>query len=298
MLITRIITAVLLLCAVLPALFWLPPLLWRAAVAAVITVAAWEWARMARLPGRLLWPYAFATGLATALLLIGLPFLEGASEGASEGATLAGHQSADTQTAGHQTMAGVVRASYGIAFLFWLAVVPLLFATGVRPGNRWGALAGWCVLLPFGAAVADLRDLGPGLLISVMALVWVADIAAYFAGRALGRRKLAPGISPGKTWAGAVGGVAAVALYALANWHYGNPLLAGARWWSVLLLAAGLLAVVSIIGDLFESAMKRAAGFKDSSHLLPGHGGVMDRIDSLTSTLPVAALLLIWSGKL
>ena len=131
-----------------------------------------------------------------------------------------------------------------------------------------------------------------------MALVWIADIAAYFARRAFGRRKLAPSISPGKTWAGAVGGVAAVALYALANWHYGNPLLAGEPLWRVLVLAGGLLATVSIIGDLFESAMKRAAGLKDSSQLLPGHGGVMDRIDSLTSTLPVAALLLIWSGKL
>lgn len=290
MLITRVITAVLLLCALLPALFWLSPLLWRVAVCAVLIVAAWEWARMARLPGKWVWPYALATGAAGALLLLGH------TTHGVEATLLNGGAHAMGRAVGEA--AAAVRTAYGIAFVFWLLAVPVLFATGARPGNTWGALAGWCVLLPFAAAAADLRDLGPWLLISVMALVWIADIAAYFAGRAFGRRKLAPSISPGKTWAGAVGGVAAVALYALANWHYGNPLLAGEPLWRVLVLAGGLLATVSIIGDLFESAMKRAAGLKDSSQLLPGHGGVMDRIDSLTSTLPVAALLLIWSGKL
>ncbi len=290
MLITRVITAVLLLCALLPALFWLPPLLWRVSVCAVLIVAAWEWARMARLPGNWVWPYALATGAAGALLLLG--------HTAHSVETTALNGGAQALGAAMGAAGEAVRAVYGIAFVFWLLAVPVLFATGARPGNTLGALAGWCVLLPFAAAVADLRDLGPLLLISVMALVWIADIAAYFAGRAFGRRKLAPSISPGKTWAGAVGGVAAVVLYALANWHYGNPLLAGEPLWRVLVLAGGLLAIVSIIGDLFESAMKRAAGLKDSSHLLPGHGGVMDRIDSLTSTLPVAALLLIWSGKL
>ena len=290
MLITRVITAVLLLCALLPALFWLPPLLWRVAVCAVLIVAAWEWARMARLPGKWVWPYALATGAAGALLLLGHATHSVEAIVQNGGAHAMGRAVGEA--------AAAVRTAYGVAFVFWLLAVPVLFATGARPGNTWGALAGWCVLLPFAAAAADLRDLGPWLLISVMALVWIADIAAYFAGRAFGRRKLAPSISPGKTWAGAVGGVAAVALYALANWHYGNPLLAGEPLWRVLVLAGGLLATVSIIGDLFESAMKRAAGLKDSSQLLPGHGGVMDRIDSLTSTLPVAALLLIWSGKL
>ena len=294
MLITRVITAVLLLCALLPALFWLPPLLWRVAVCAVLIVAAWEWARMARLPGKWVWPYALATGAAGALLLLGHTARSVETTALNGGAQAVGAAVGAAMGAA----AEAVRAVYGIAFVFWLLAVPVLFATGARPGNTWGALAGWCVLLPFAAAVADLRDLGPLLLISAMALVWIADIAAYFAGRAFGRRKLAPSISPGKTWAGAVGGVAAVALYAVANWHYGNPLLAGEPLWRVLVFAGGLLAAVSIIGDLFESAMKRAAGLKDSSHLLPGHGGVMDRIDSLTSTLPVAALLLIWSGKL
>lgn len=283
MLITRVITAVLLLCALLPALFWLPPLWWRVAVCAVLVVAAWEWARMARLPGKWVWPYALATGAAAALLLLGDVAYS------VEGIPL---------SSAAYAAADAVRAAYGIALVFWLLAVPVLFATGARPGHAWGPVAGWCVLLPFAAAVADVRDLGPWLLISIMALVWIADIAAYFSGRAFGRRQLAPSISPGKTWAGAVGGVVAVACYALANWHYGNPLLAGEPLWRVLVLVGGLLAAVSIIGDLFESAMKRAAGMKDSSHLLPGHGGVMDRIDSLTSTLPVAALLLIWGGKL
>ena len=92
--------------------------------------------------------------------------------------------------------------------------------------------------------------------------------------------------------------MAAVTLYVLANWYFGNPLLTGEPAWRVALLAGVLLGGVSIMGDLFESAMKRASGTKDSSNLLPGHGGVLDRIDSLTSTLPLAALLLIWRGAL
>ncbi len=283
MLITRVITALLLLCVLLPALFWLTPVLWRVAICGVLVIAAWEWARMARLPGNWVWPYALATGAMCAFLLLGDVTYSVDGAAVSIGARAA---------------TDAVRAAYGIALVFWLLVVPALFATGARPGRAWGALAGWCVLLPFAAAVADVRDLGPWLLISVMALVWIADIAAYFAGRAFGHRKLAPSISPGKTWAGAVGGVVAVAVYALANWYYGNPLLAGEPLWRALVFVGALLAGVSIIGDLFESAMKRAAGMKDSSHLLPGHGGVMDRIDSLTSTLPITALFLIWGGKL
>jgi phosphatidate cytidylyltransferase len=264
MLRTRVITALVLLVALLPALFLFPPLAWCGAVVAVLTVAAWEWARVSRLRDKVVWPYALLTGVVGGGLLMFAP--------------------------------AAARGAYGIAFAFWLVATPLMFFTARRPSGWLAALAGWCVLLPFAAALADLRELGPWLLISVMALVWVADIAAYFVGRAFGKHKLAPSISPGKTWEGAVGGVVAVALYALLNWYFGNPLLAEA--WAGVLPAAALLAAVSILGDLFESAMKRSAGLKDSSHLLPGHGGVLDRIDSLTSTLPVAALLLIWSGKL
>jgi phosphatidate cytidylyltransferase len=120
----------------------------------------------------------------------------------------------------------------------------------------------------------------------VLVLVWIADTAAYFVGRAWGRRKLAPSISPGKSWEGAIGGVVGAAAYAIicANFIQGIARPA-------FLAAAVLLAMVSIVGDLFESAAKRQAGVKDSGTLLPGHGGILDRIDSATAVLPLAALL-------
>ena len=134
------------------------------------------------------------------------------------------------------------------------------------------------------------------LLLSVLVLVWIADTAAYVFGRAFGKRKLAPHISPGKTWAGVVGAlIAVIALALLANRFWpasdllSNRLVARYGFGAAALLAA--LVVVSIVGDLFESLLKRQAGVKDSSHLLPGHGGVYDRIDALLPVLPLAALL-------
>jgi phosphatidate cytidylyltransferase len=147
-------------------------------------------------------------------------------------------------------------------------------------------------------ALVVLRDTSPWLLLALAALVWAADIAAYFAGKRFGKHKLAPAVSPGKTWEGVAGGMVGVVVYGailawVANTH-ATPLTPifddGA---AVVVVAAMLvLTAVSIVGDLFESWMKRGAGLKDSSHLLPGHGGVLDRIDALTSTLPVAALAL------
>jgi phosphatidate cytidylyltransferase len=119
----------------------------------------------------------------------------------------------------------------------------------------------------------------------LLVLVWSADVGAYFAGRRFGRRKLAPAVSPGKTWEGAFGGMlVSLALCGGALLVLGLP-----AWW--LLAVAGLV-VVSIFGDLFESVIKRVRGVKDSSNLLPGHGGILDRIDSLLAVLPVFALIL------
>jgi phosphatidate cytidylyltransferase len=124
-----------------------------------------------------------------------------------------------------------------------------------------------------------------------MGLVWVADISAYFAGRRFGKNKLAPSISPGKTWEGVAGAMLGVSVYVLLVWFNTSfeyrgvlPYLVLASWWWV-----GL----AVIGDLFESAIKRQAGVKDSGALLPGHGGLLDRIDALTSTLPLAALVIL-----
>jgi phosphatidate cytidylyltransferase len=151
-------------------------------------------------------------------------------------------------------------------------------------------------------AMAQARSIGINFLLSVLCVVWAADISAYFCGRAFGRRKLAPSISPGKSWEGVYGGMAGVVLLALGwLWLDGHAsldspsvfLLLRQRWgYGGLLLAALLLAALSVVGDLFESLVKRAAGVKDSSGLLPGHGGVLDRVDALLPVLPAALALI------
>jgi len=180
--------------------------------------------------------------------------------------------------------------AFALAALFWAAAVPLWLWRGVEQGQgRLLLAAGFLVLPPAGLALVVLS---PRAALLVLGLVWIADSGAYFVGINWGRRKLALHISPGKTWEGAFGGTAAVLVYAiicatLIEGLFGVPCLA----------AALALAVLSIIGDLFESAVKRQAGVKDSGTLLPGHGGILDRIDSATAVLPVAALLAPWVLK-
>ena len=174
-----------------------------------------------------------------------------------------------------------------LAAAFWVLIAPLWLSRGVAPAHkRILALAGVVVLVPAGLAMLTLPA---PLVLGVLVLTWIADTAAYFVGIRYGRHKLAPSISPGKSWEGAAGGLAAVLLYAAA---------VGAVWkqanWLPVLCAAAALGVLSIVGDLFESAAKRQAAVKDSGALLPGHGGILDRIDSATSTLPIAAALAPW----
>jgi phosphatidate cytidylyltransferase len=151
------------------------------------------------------------------------------------------------------------------------------------------ALVGWLLLLPTCLALFQLRAINPLLLLGFIATIWISDTAAYFTGRKFGRHKLAPSISPGKTWEGVAGALTAVIIYAL-TWSY---LVADKT--QIILLAPLLLVLVvlGIIGDLFESLMKRQAGVKNSSNILPGHGGILDRIDALTSTLPVAIFIVL-----
>jgi phosphatidate cytidylyltransferase len=149
-------------------------------------------------------------------------------------------------------------------------------------------LAAWSVL----ALLFKLR--GPWFVLSLLALVWLADISAYFAGKAFGRRKLAPRVSPGKTIEGALAGVAAAVIWIGISsfWpgSFGHALVVRWTLWGALPIGA-LLGVLSIVGDLFESLLKRRAGRKDSSALLPGHGGVYDRIDAVLPVAPVAFIL-------
>jgi phosphatidate cytidylyltransferase len=177
--------------------------------------------------------------------------------------------------------------AFALAGIFWIVVAPLWMWRGVTSAHaNLLAAAGFVVLVPTGLAMVTLRPLE---VLLVMVLVWIADTAAYFVGRRFGRRKLAPAISPGKTREGAIGGLIGALAYAIIC----GSQLEGIAWVPYL-AAAALIAVLSIVGDLFESAAKRQAEVKDSGAILPGHGGLMDRIDSLTATLPAAALLLPW----
>jgi phosphatidate cytidylyltransferase len=187
-------------------------------------------------------------------------------------------------------------AVYLVSAVLWLLVVPAWLMIGWKVVNPYlMALVGWAVLIPTGLAMIDLREAAPSpwMLLFVMCLVWVADSAAYFAGRKFGKNKLAPSISPGKTWEGVAGAIFGVSIYVALVWTFSAefsrlqllPALMLAAWWWV---------VLAVIGDLFESAIKRQAGVKDSGALLPGHGGLLDRIDALTSTLPLAALAMLF----
>jgi len=180
--------------------------------------------------------------------------------------------------------------AFALAAIFWIGVAPAWMWRGVSASHtRLLAIAGFVVLVPASLAMAVL----PGLqVILVLALVSLTDAGAYFVGSAWGRNKLAPSISPGKTREGALGGLAVALLYAIICGAFVEGIA-----WVTYLLSAALIAVLSIVGDLFESAVKRQAGAKDSGTLLPGHGGVLDRVDSATATLPLAALLIPWVAR-
>jgi len=206
----------------------------------------------------------------------------------------------------------------GVALLVWresaawpgghVLIVPCALLTvywvvggGLRLARHDARTGGWLlaavVLLGCWLALYELRLRGPIALLSSMAIVWVADIAAYFAGRAFGRRKLAPSISPGKSWEGAIGGFAAVALLGgfaagAAGLETALPAVLASRLPLAAVLAVLVaIAALSIVGDLHESLLKRQAGVKDSGWILPGHGGVLDRIDALIPTMPAVLLI-------
>ena len=185
---------------------------------------------------------------------------------------------------------------FAASALFWIVLAPAWMLGGLgHSGHALLGAAGIVVLVPAGVAALALPT---ERLLLVMGLVWIADTAAYFSGRAFGRHRLAPTISPGKTWEGVAGAVTATLIYAIICAVPGAPFAESARGagWVPYLVGVVLLCALSVVGDLFESALKRRAGAKDSGTLLPGHGGVLDRIDSMTSTLPIAALLLNWTS--
>jgi phosphatidate cytidylyltransferase len=268
----RIITAVILAALFLAALFALPDPGWAALAAVVLAAAAWEWGGFARCDraGRI--AYAASTTAVGVALVAALGLATG------------------------RPGALALLPIYAGAMGFWVAGAPLWLARGTRRAPAWLVLAaGWVVLVPTFLALVHLRNISPVTLLAFMMLVWIADIAAYFAGRRFGRTKLAPSISPGKTREGLYGALAATATFGVL-WSVYFPVhvpallrdLPGSLAWTIAFVLA--LTLLSVAGDLFESALKRGAGLKDSGALLPGHGGVLDRIDALTAVLPAAAL--------
>jgi phosphatidate cytidylyltransferase len=271
---TRVITAVVLLLILVGMLFFASAPVWSLFMLAVTLAACWEWSRMAALTPRGQALYLFFSGAAGAALW--LLYVRGDE---------------------HAFMSAALTA-FVLAALFWILVVPPWLAKLATPAPVVRAVAGWLVMWPTWFAFVVLRDAGPWVLLAFAAVVWVSDIAAYFAGKAFGRRKLAPAISPGKTWEGVMGALVGVAIYgavivyAAPLWDLGTAVVvAGSS--PLAILAFVVLAALGIVGDLFESWMKRGAGLKDSSSLLPGHGGILDRIDALTSTLPIATLVVL-----
>jgi len=269
MLKTRVLTAVVLIPAVLAALFLLAPLFWALVVLVIIAIAAHEWSRLVQFPTLMRIVFVGVTVAAGLVLL--------------------------TRSAGFARgwPGNVVLAGCGVAALFWIAVAPP-WVIARWPTRVPMALVGWFVLIGAWMALVELQARSPWLVLAGMAIVWIADTAAYFSGRAFGKHKLAPAVSPGKTWEGVYGAWVAVALYACALVPFAAD--AGLRApvnamtviaWIVFVV---LIASVSVVGDLFESLLKRRAGVKDSGALLPGHGGVLDRTDALLAAMPIVAV--------
>ena len=255
----RIITALISLVLIGIVLFVLPPLYAELIIGVLLVAGAWEWSGFLGLSGSGM-RLAYTAGLSAALGLIYFVFPEKTS-----------------------LVLQIACVWWFIAF-FW----NLRFPTPIPAALRW--ICGLLVIVPLYAALVLLLRLGVEYLIFTLLIVWAADAGAYFAGKQFGRVKLAPAISPGKTWEGVVGGLLLVAVLAavVAVWRDVSI--------GVLLPFCLAVAAISIVGDLTVSMFKRTAGVKDSGALFPGHGGVLDRVDSVAAAAPLFALGVGWLG--
>lgn len=261
MLKTRIITAIVLFIGFTAALFTASDLVWSLITLAATILAVWEWSNLIKLNKHQMY-FAVSSALVVGLtitfaskLAITLPLSLYIDEW--------------------------IFALLGISTIFWVVLSPIWLITRKKINHKFILSAlGLLLLLATWVALDGLHNISPWMLLGVLSTVWLADSAAYFAGKKFGCHKLAPEISPGKTWEGIAGAILAATLYGLLLNHY----LFYSHW---IIVGLWLIVILSVMGDLFESLLKRQAGVKDSSHLLPGHGGVLDRIDGLISTLPL-----------
>ncbi len=267
MLKTRIITALCLLAVFLGVYATASSWVWLFMCVSIAGLAAWEWARMTPIAH-----FAVPFGVSLALMVLVLGWPGGA--------------------------AGLAYVLWIVAMAFWLFCVPIWLKCSWNLKSKFiSILVGVILIVPSALALNFMGGYSLSLILLCFVPVWVADSAAYFCGKAWGLHKLAPNISPGKTWEGALGGLLGVWVYGalMGYWlvsHDASSPNVGLGQWLILFVMLTVFTVLSVTGDLFESLIKRKAGFKDSSQLLPGHGGVLDRIDSLTSTLPFIAFVL------
>ena len=266
----RIITALILLSGVLGALVFLSPLQWSVFCVLGLVLAAREWAFLADFPKRLRFLFFFV------ICVFCIAFFAGYFGIPPKASPLTVHPS----------WLGIL---WAVAAIFWILFVPLLlFFQSFRRSHFGKFLAGLFMLLPAWGALACLKALNPIVLCVVFFSVWINDSAAYIAGSLFGERKIAPAISPGKTWEGALGAVFLLWLYwGVVLYFHSQKYMLG-----LACLAALATAYFGLIGDLFESCLKRQKGCKDSGHLFPGHGGMLDRMDAASAILPMAALFL------
>lgn len=267
MLKARIVTVIIILPLFLSALFYLQDVFWAIVLLALTVIGSREWSRIAGLSVR-----------NTILFMLLTTFV---------GGELLFLISESVKVSAYST--NLIWA-YSLSVAFWLVSAPLYLKRfyDVKNPVIW-MLIGWTVLLPTCVALYQLRAISPLLLLGFMATIWISDTAAYFTGRSFGRHKLAPQISPNKTWEGVAGALIAVSLYGLIWDFSANEASLPAPLIPLLLI----MAVLGIVGDLYESLIKRQAGVKDSGNILPGHGGILDRIDALTASLPFAMLALL-----
>lgn len=265
--VTRVLTAAVLMAASVAALMLCPTPLVAALLGIVVLLGAWEWSALAGVIGS-----AARAGylVVTALLLAAIYIWIG-------------------------TGAALPIALPALAWWVLAAILVLRYQVSGRPPPRglwWRLPAGWAIMLPAWATLVFLhRTHGPAGVFALLALIWVADSAAYLFGRRYGRRRLASRVSPGKSWEGLLAAVLASAVFALSSATW--VAVPGGMRWHYALLAVGVV-LLSVVGDLTESLFKRVAGLKDSGSLLPGHGGVLDRVDSLTAAAPAFLLGLHW----
>ena len=264
----RVTTAAVLVVLLLAVILWLPPEATVVALTLVVLVGAWEWSAFLRPPNV---AYRFGYVVIIAVLL-----------------PLAWRL---TQVPGGRDLLLNIALVWWIIALLWVMFAPRWVAA-------WSAaVAGVLALVPAWVALLSLRldlERGAEWILFALILVWAADIGAFFIGRKFGRLRLAPSVSPGKTWEGVLGGMVASALVAvLGSWWFGRTFPIPIAQFLPMCLA---VVAFSIVGDLTESLLKRFAGVKDSGSLFPGHGGVMDRIDSVTGAAPILLLGLIMLG--